>query len=116
MIRCWQIEAFNNEEEAFGWNTTQYPQRQTILNTLKPYCNLYEMTVEFQNKHRLVSLIFIFVSIGVQHPNIVLLKCLHGTQLLPLQILHLIMLNYNLIYRCTTGMGKLFQPSDMIGL
>ncbi|XP_052080869.1 dynein axonemal heavy chain 7-like isoform X1 [Mytilus californianus] len=46
-----KIEAFNNEEEAFGWNTTQYPQRQTILNTLKPYLNLYEMTVEFQNKH-----------------------------------------------------------------
>lgn len=47
-----QIEAFNNEEEAFGWQTTAYPQRQTIQNTLKPYLSLYELTVEFNNKYK----------------------------------------------------------------
>ncbi|KAF6028575.1 DNAH7 [Bugula neritina] len=46
-----KIEAFNVEEESFGWDTTQYPQRQGILNTLKPYLQLYEMTVEFNNKY-----------------------------------------------------------------
>nr|XP_022323965.1 dynein heavy chain 7, axonemal-like isoform X6 [Crassostrea virginica] len=46
-----KIEAFNNEEEAFGWQTTAYPQRQTIQNTLKPYLSLYELTVEFNNKY-----------------------------------------------------------------
>lgn len=50
-----KIEAFNLEEESFGWDTTQYPQRQTILNTLKPYLQLYEMTVEFNNKYKYVS-------------------------------------------------------------
>ncbi|WAR10683.1 DYH7-like protein [Mya arenaria] len=47
-----KVEAFNNEEEAFGWQTTAYPQRQTIMNTLKPYLNLYETTVEFNNKYK----------------------------------------------------------------
>lgn len=47
-----KIEAFNVEEESFGWDTTQYPQRQAILNTLKPYLQLYEMTVEFNNKYK----------------------------------------------------------------
>lgn len=51
-----QIEAFNNEEEAFGWQTTAYPQRQTIQNTLKPYLSLYELTVEFNNKYKWDSL------------------------------------------------------------
>lgn len=49
-----KIEAFNVEEESFGWDTTQYPQRQGILNTLKPYLQLYEMTVEFNNKYKCV--------------------------------------------------------------
>ncbi|XP_064598423.1 dynein axonemal heavy chain 7-like [Liolophura sinensis] len=47
-----KIEAFNQEEESFGWQTTAYPQRQTILNTLKPYHQLYEMTVEFNGKYK----------------------------------------------------------------
>ena len=47
-----QIEAFNTEEEAFGWQTTAYPQRQTIINTLKPYLQLYDTTVEFNNKYK----------------------------------------------------------------
>ena len=50
-----QIESFNNEEEAFGWDTTAYPQRGTIINQLKPYHQLYELTVEFNNKYKSVS-------------------------------------------------------------
>ena len=51
-----QIEAFNQEEEAFGWQTTAYPQRLSIINTLKPYHNLYELTVDFNTKYKYVKL------------------------------------------------------------
>ncbi|XP_074662516.1 dynein axonemal heavy chain 7-like [Tubulanus polymorphus] len=47
-----KIEAFNAEEEAFGWQTTTYTQRQSTLNTLKPYLQLYETTVEFNQKYK----------------------------------------------------------------
>ena len=49
------MEAFNTEEEAFGWQTTTYPQRLTTINSLKPYLQLYEYTVDFNNKYKLVS-------------------------------------------------------------
>ena len=49
-----QIEAFNGEEEAFGWQTTTYPVRQQTINVLKPYLQLYELTVEFENKYKYV--------------------------------------------------------------
>ena len=44
--------SFNQEEEAFGWDVTAYPQRQQLLSTLNPYLNLYETTVEFQMKYK----------------------------------------------------------------
>ncbi|XP_076449948.1 dynein axonemal heavy chain 7-like [Babylonia areolata] len=47
-----KIDAFNHEEESFGWDTTAYPQRVTIINTLKPYLHLYEMTVDFNTKYK----------------------------------------------------------------
>lgn len=47
-----RVLAFNAEEESFGWPVTQYPLRGTALNTLKPYLQLYELTVEFNNKHK----------------------------------------------------------------
>ncbi|EDO45806.1 predicted protein [Nematostella vectensis] len=47
-----KIVTFNVEEEAFGWDTTSYPQRQQLINTLNPYLKLYETTVEFQNKYK----------------------------------------------------------------
>lgn len=47
-----QILAFNQEEEAFNWDVTAYPQRQQLINTLNPYLKLYETTVEFQNKYK----------------------------------------------------------------
>ena len=50
-----KIDAFNTEEESFNWGTTAYPQRMTIINTLKPYLHLYEMTVDFNSKHKSVA-------------------------------------------------------------
>eukprot|EP00058_Branchiostoma_floridae_P012957 XP_002598445.1 hypothetical protein BRAFLDRAFT_83261 [Branchiostoma floridae] len=47
-----KIEQFNQEEEAFGWQTTAYPARQKILNVLTPFLKLYETTVEFNNKYK----------------------------------------------------------------
>ena len=54
-----QIEAFNQEEEAFGWQTTAYPQRQQIMTTMKPYLSLYETTVEFNNKYKYAHIYFV---------------------------------------------------------
>ena len=47
-----RIELFNSEEEAFGWEITQYPQRMQVFNTLQPYLKLYEIGVEFNTKHK----------------------------------------------------------------
>ncbi|XP_039210552.1 dynein heavy chain 7, axonemal isoform X3 [Crotalus tigris] len=47
-----KIDQFNVEEEAYGWLTSQYPQRKKIQDTLKPYLQLYELTVEFNTKYR----------------------------------------------------------------
>lgn len=47
-----KIEAFNQEEEAFGWQTTTYPLRMQTINVLKPYLQLYEYTVDFNNKYK----------------------------------------------------------------
>ncbi len=45
-----QIDQFNVEEEAFKWDTTNYPLRQQTLTQLQPYLKLYETGVEFTNK------------------------------------------------------------------
>ena len=47
-----RIDQFNSEEDAFGWEVTQYPQRLQTFNTLQPYLKLYEIGVEFNNKHK----------------------------------------------------------------
>uniref|UniRef100_A0A670HTF5 Dynein axonemal heavy chain 7 n=1 Tax=Podarcis muralis TaxID=64176 RepID=A0A670HTF5_PODMU len=46
------IDQFNAEEEAYGWLTSQYPQRKKIQDTLNPYLRLYDMAVEFNTKYR----------------------------------------------------------------
>ena len=47
-----KIEQFNGEEEAFAWETTQYPQRSQVMGVLKPYLQLYEMTLEWKGKSK----------------------------------------------------------------
>ena len=47
-----RIEQFNQEEEAFGWELTQYPLRLQTFNGLQPFLKLYEIGVEFTNKHK----------------------------------------------------------------
>ncbi|TPP57810.1 Dynein heavy chain [Fasciola gigantica] len=47
-----KIEQFNSEEEALKWDTTVYPLRGEVQNTLRPFLKLYETTVEFNNKYR----------------------------------------------------------------
>ncbi|KFQ84601.1 Dynein heavy chain 7, axonemal, partial [Phoenicopterus ruber ruber] len=42
----------NSEEESFGWPVSQYPQHKNIRNTLAPYLRLYDMTVEFNRRHK----------------------------------------------------------------
>ncbi|KAK7169080.1 hypothetical protein R3I93_005162 [Phoxinus phoxinus] len=46
-----KIRGFNQEEEAFGWPVSQYPQRKTVQDRLLPYLQLYEMAAEFQSQH-----------------------------------------------------------------
>ena len=47
-----KIEGFNNEEDAFEWDRTQYPLKTKVVNTLSPYLKLYETIVEFNTKHK----------------------------------------------------------------
>ncbi len=47
-----RIEAFNAEEDAFGWEVTVYPVRNSTYNTLQPFLKLYEIGLEFTNKHK----------------------------------------------------------------
>uniref|UniRef100_A0A1I8HSD8 Dynein axonemal heavy chain 7 n=1 Tax=Macrostomum lignano TaxID=282301 RepID=A0A1I8HSD8_9PLAT len=47
-----KVEALNTEEEAYGWPPTPYPQRVQLLTALRPYKQLYELTVDFQRKSR----------------------------------------------------------------
>lgn len=46
-----QIEGFNQEEEAFNWPVSQYPQRKKVQDHLLPFLRLYETAAEFQNQH-----------------------------------------------------------------
>ncbi len=47
-----KIDDFNAEEDAFGWSLTDYPIRTETQNILRPFLKLYEVTVEFTNKHK----------------------------------------------------------------
>lgn len=46
-----RIDAFNNEEIAFGWELSQYPLRKQIHEKLNPYKKLYDNATEFLNKY-----------------------------------------------------------------
>lgn len=47
-----KINAINEEEEAFGWDTTTYPLRQQVVNQLNPFLKLYQTTVEFEHQYK----------------------------------------------------------------
>lgn len=47
-----KVKNFNDEEMAFGWSLTDYPLRTETQNILRPFLRLYEVTVEFNNKHK----------------------------------------------------------------
>jgi dynein heavy chain len=44
-----RIEEFNNEEEAFEWEISQYPQRTKLVQELDPFLKLYQTITEFRN-------------------------------------------------------------------
>uniref|UniRef100_T1JEJ0 Dynein axonemal heavy chain 7 n=1 Tax=Strigamia maritima TaxID=126957 RepID=T1JEJ0_STRMM len=46
-----KIDKFNSEEMALEWEITGYPTRNVIANKLKPYYQLYESAVKFDQKH-----------------------------------------------------------------
>ncbi|KAM4608668.1 dynein axonemal heavy chain 7 [Polymixia lowei] len=47
-----KIDGFNQEEEAFGWPVSQYPQRKKVQDKLMPFLRLYETASDFQNQHQ----------------------------------------------------------------
>ncbi|KAJ1187209.1 hypothetical protein NDU88_003988 [Pleurodeles waltl] len=47
-----KIDQINVEEEAFGWASSQYPQRKKVQEALTPFFRLYENTVEFNTKYK----------------------------------------------------------------
>lgn len=46
-----RIDAFNNEEAAFGWELSQYPLRKQIHDKLNPYKKLYDNATDFLQKY-----------------------------------------------------------------
>ena len=47
-----KIEAFNNEEDLFEWDRTQYPQRSKLVHKFEPYVKLYDTVIDFQEKYQ----------------------------------------------------------------
>lgn len=46
-----KIDKFNEEEVAFGWETTQYPLRKRIADRLQPFKRLFDSACEFLTKY-----------------------------------------------------------------
>ncbi|XP_014203995.1 dynein heavy chain 7, axonemal [Copidosoma floridanum] len=46
-----KIDKFNEEENSFGWETTQYPLRKEIVDRLTPYKKLYDVACGFLSKY-----------------------------------------------------------------
>ncbi|KAK2587842.1 hypothetical protein KPH14_003939 [Odynerus spinipes] len=46
-----KIDQFNEEEAAFGWETTQYPYRKQIADKLTPFKKLFDTTCEYLTKY-----------------------------------------------------------------
>ena len=47
-----KIDSFNNEEDLFEWDRTQYPMRNKLVNKFEPYVKLYDTIVEFEEKYQ----------------------------------------------------------------
>lgn len=47
------IDAFNEEEISYGFETSQYPIRKQVFDKLVPYKKLYDNAVEFFEKYNL---------------------------------------------------------------
>ncbi|XP_067459187.1 dynein axonemal heavy chain 7 [Thunnus thynnus] len=47
-----KINDFNQEEEAYGWPVSQYPQRKKIQDKLTPFLRLYETANDFLNEYQ----------------------------------------------------------------
>ncbi|KAK3803952.1 hypothetical protein RRG08_059815 [Elysia crispata] len=47
-----QIALFNEEEEAFGFELSQYPQRIAALNKMKPYQSLFRECAQFSTNYK----------------------------------------------------------------
>ncbi|KAG7196964.1 hypothetical protein KM043_000229 [Ampulex compressa] len=45
------IDKFNEEEQMFGWEVSQYPLRKQIADKLSPYKKLYDTACEFLTSH-----------------------------------------------------------------
>lgn len=46
------ITTFNKEEQLYGWGSSAYPQRKTIIQALEPYQALYTTAVSFQKSYK----------------------------------------------------------------
>lgn len=51
VLYFYQLETFNVEERAFGWQETVCPLRVQIMHTLRPYLQLFENVTDFYEKH-----------------------------------------------------------------
>ncbi|KAK2577836.1 hypothetical protein KPH14_001102, partial [Odynerus spinipes] len=45
------IDRFNEEEQLFGWEMSQYPLRKKIADKLSPYKKLYDVACDFLTNH-----------------------------------------------------------------
>ncbi|KAJ8670547.1 hypothetical protein QAD02_001806, partial [Eretmocerus hayati] len=60
-----KIDKFNEEENAFGWETTQYPLRKEVADRLAPYKKLYDIGCDFLFKHEK----WITSTVGIYNPE-----------------------------------------------
>uniref|UniRef100_A0ABD2X5S3 Dynein heavy chain 7, axonemal n=1 Tax=Trichogramma kaykai TaxID=54128 RepID=A0ABD2X5S3_9HYME len=60
-----KIDKFNEEENAFGWEVTQYPLRKEVADRLAPYKKLYDVTCDYLTKYDK----WMTAMVGTYHPE-----------------------------------------------
>lgn len=60
-----KIDRINEEEQAYGWELSQYPLRKQCHDKLIPYKKLYDAGQEFLEKHNL----WLHSQIGTHDPE-----------------------------------------------